>query len=51
LPPGARLVRLTIPPVIGAVLIGMEQGGASTGAEVRARLAESVQKVQEMTNA
>jgi N-acetylglucosamine kinase-like BadF-type ATPase len=27
LAPGARLVRLTVPPVIGAVLLGMEQGG------------------------
>lgn len=27
LAPGARLVRLTVPPVIGAVLLGMEQAG------------------------
>ncbi len=25
--PGARLVRLTVPPVVGAVLLGMEQAG------------------------
>jgi N-acetylglucosamine kinase-like BadF-type ATPase len=29
LAPGARLVRLTVPPVIGAVLLGMEQAGLS----------------------
>lgn len=28
LAPGARLVRLTAPPVVGAVLLGMEQAGA-----------------------
>ena len=27
--PGARLVRLTVPPVIGGVLLGMEQAGVS----------------------
>ncbi len=25
--PGARLVRLTVPPVVGAVMLGMEQAG------------------------
>jgi hypothetical protein len=28
LAPGARLVRLSAPPVVGAVLLGMEQVGA-----------------------
>ncbi len=52
LAPGARLVRLTVPPVIGAVLIGMEQAcpgffgsGAQDGPRVRQILAETVQKL------
>lgn len=42
LAPKTRLVRLTIPPVIGAVLLGMEQGNANTGPEVRQNLRESL---------
>ena len=38
--PGARLVRLSAPPVIGGVLLGMEQAGVN-GATVRERLAET----------
>jgi hypothetical protein len=30
--PGARLVRLNTPPVVGAVLLGMEQAGVDTAA-------------------
>jgi len=30
LAPRARLVRLTVPPVVGAVLLGMEQAGAAS---------------------
>jgi len=44
LAPGARLVRLTVPPVIGAVLLGMEQAGMQPGAAVRETLARSVTK-------
>lgn len=40
--PGATFVRLAIPPVIGSVLIGMEEGGLRPTPEVRARLAESL---------
>lgn len=40
--PGARLVRLTIPPVIGAVLLGMEQAGMQANAAIRQTLTESV---------
>jgi N-acetylglucosamine kinase-like BadF-type ATPase len=40
--PGATFVRLAVPPVIGSVLIGMEQGGLNPSREVRARLAESI---------
>jgi len=38
--PGARLVRLTAPPVVGGVLLGMEQAGLRPSG-VRARLIES----------
>ncbi len=38
--PGARLVRLTAPPVVGAVLLGMEQAGLHPSG-VRARLIDS----------
>lgn len=40
--PGATFVRLAVPPVIGSVLIGMEEGGVHPTPEVRARLAESI---------
>jgi hypothetical protein len=38
--PGARLVRLTVPPVVGGVLLGMEQAGLQPG-PMRERLIES----------
>jgi N-acetylglucosamine kinase-like BadF-type ATPase len=38
--PGARLVRLSSPPVTGAVLLGMEAAGAQISAGVRRALAE-----------
>lgn len=41
LAPGARLVRLGAPPVIGAVLLGMEQAGLPAGVEMRRALARS----------
>lgn len=41
--PHTRLVRLTVPPVIGAVLIGMEKGHAPTGPQVRQNLQDSLQ--------
>lgn len=40
--PGARLVRLNTPPVVGAVLLGMEQAGVDTAA-CRANLVRSAQ--------
>ena len=40
--PGARFVRLSTPPVVGAVLLGMEQAALDTGA-VRANLVSSTQ--------
>jgi N-acetylglucosamine kinase-like BadF-type ATPase len=44
LAPGARLVRLTVPPVIGAVLLGMEQGGLPA-LERREALIDSARKI------
>jgi N-acetylglucosamine kinase-like BadF-type ATPase len=38
--PGARLVRLTVPPVVGGVLLGMEEAGLQPGS-MRERLIES----------
>jgi hypothetical protein len=40
--PGARFVRLTAPPVVGGVLLGMEQVSLS-GRAVRERLIETTQ--------
>jgi hypothetical protein len=48
--PGARLVRLSVPPVIGGVLLGMEQAGVLTSAPVRERLIQSVQAHLEPKN-
>ncbi len=42
LAPQARLVRLTVPPVLGAVLIGMEQVKMQITPELRARLADTL---------
>ncbi len=44
LAPGARLVRVTAPPVLGAVLLGMEQAGLTPGEAVRRTLAASFPK-------
>ena len=43
LAPCARLVRLTTQPVIGAVILGMEQGGLAVTPEIRLNLIESLQ--------
>lgn len=42
LAPGARLVRLEVPPVIGALLLGMEQAGVKPTQAIRQELAASV---------
>jgi N-acetylglucosamine kinase-like BadF-type ATPase len=42
--PQARLVRLAAPPVIGGVLLGMEQAGVN-GTRVRERLAETTKEL------
>jgi len=42
LAPGARLVRLRVPPVIGAVMLGMEAGAMSITPEIRNNMTESI---------
>lgn len=42
LAPGARLTRLTVPPAVGAVLLGFNQAGIYPGAQMRAAVAESM---------
>lgn len=42
LAPGARFVRLEVPPVIGAVMIGMEQGGVKPDQAIRDCLARTL---------
>jgi N-acetylglucosamine kinase-like BadF-type ATPase len=42
LAPHTRLVRLTIPPVVGAVLVGMEKGNMATSPDMRKTLSESL---------
>ena len=42
--PGARLVRLTAPPVVGGVLLGMEQVSLN-GRAVRERLIETAKSL------
>jgi N-acetylglucosamine kinase-like BadF-type ATPase len=40
LAPGARMVRLAVPPVIGAVILGMEQDELVATSDIRRNLAE-----------
>jgi N-acetylglucosamine kinase-like BadF-type ATPase len=40
--PNARLVRLTVPPVIGAVMLGMEAAGDRVTPEIRTTMKESI---------
>ncbi len=51
LAPGARLVRLNTPPVIGAVIIGMEQGQQPVTEEMRNCLRQSLAAMQNVENA
>lgn len=43
LAPRARLVRLAVPPVLGAVIFGMEQGGLLAAPDIRGKLTETLQ--------
>src|SRR5690606_4945379 len=49
--PGARLVRLNAPPVVGAVLLGMEQAGVKWSSEVRQHLIDGAREALEMRRA
>lgn len=42
LAPGARLVHLSVPPVLGAVILGMEQAGLRATAEMRRELTDTL---------
>ena len=42
--PGARLVRLTVPPVVGGVILGMQEAGQDAR-PVRSKLIETTQKL------
>ena len=44
--PNARLVRLSVPPVLGAVLIGMEQGELAYNPAIRAKLAKTIYTIK-----
>jgi N-acetylglucosamine kinase-like BadF-type ATPase len=48
--PYARLVRLTAPPVLGAVLIGMEQGGLAPSLAIRQKLSASLAGLRQVYN-
>jgi N-acetylglucosamine kinase-like BadF-type ATPase len=48
LAPNARLVRLQAPPVIGAVLLGMEAAGHGITPEIRSTLNESVSALRKL---
>lgn len=47
LAPRARFLRLKVPPVVGAVLLGMEQAGLTPGVELRQHLAESIARFRQ----
>jgi len=40
--PNARLVRLTVPPVMGALVLGMEAGGLQAGSSIRNNLKDTI---------
>ena len=47
--PGARLVRLSVPPVIGAVILGMEAAGRPATPEIRKAMNESISMVRDVS--
>jgi len=47
--PGAHFVRLTVPPVVGGVLLGMEQAGLSPDDTVRKNLAHTISRVAQFS--
>jgi N-acetylglucosamine kinase-like BadF-type ATPase len=48
LAPKARLVRLSVPPVIGAVMLGMEAAGIQVTSEIRSTMNQSVATLRNM---
>jgi len=44
--PGARLVRLRVPPVFGAVILGMEAVNIKASASIRKRMADSISSIR-----
>ena len=44
--PGARLVRLGVPPVLGAVILGMEAAGRKASPSIRKNIAESISSIR-----
>jgi N-acetylglucosamine kinase-like BadF-type ATPase len=46
--PGARLIRLTVPPVVGGVILGMQEAGQDTRS-VRSKLLETTRKLLKET--
>jgi len=49
LAPGARLVRLSAPPVIGAAILGMEAGGMNIPHKIRRNMKESVSALRNIS--
>jgi N-acetylglucosamine kinase-like BadF-type ATPase len=47
--PRARLVRLTVPPVLGAVILGMEAAGLKASSSIRNNIVESIPSVRSIT--
>jgi N-acetylglucosamine kinase-like BadF-type ATPase len=47
--PKARLVRLRVPPVIGAVMLGMEAGGMSITPEIRSNMNETISTLRNVS--
>lgn len=49
LAPKARLVRLTVPPVIGAVILGMEAGNVRPTPSIRKTLADTISSIRNVS--
>jgi N-acetylglucosamine kinase-like BadF-type ATPase len=47
--PAARLVRLNVPPVLGAVILGMEAAGVKASPSIRKNITESIPSVRNIT--
>jgi N-acetylglucosamine kinase-like BadF-type ATPase len=47
--PGARLVRLSVPPVLGAVILGMEAAGVKASPSIRKTIAKSIPSIRNIS--